>query len=165
MAGTVWLMAVRERGLGQSPFFSAAHPDLTSRRQEKACPLGRPGLGLGVASCRAALHPQDCQGQQPKPLPKCQPAASRLGQRLLMGATVRGRTAGLQGRDSAHPMVLSLLPGSGVEPGMPGPHLLFAIHNIGGSVLTEPSASQGSGMKQQRARPCFSHLPCEGLIS
>ena len=79
MAGTVWLTAVRERGLGRSPSFSAAHSDLTSRRQEKACPLGRTGLGLGVALCRAALHPQDCQGQQPKLLPKCQPAASRRG--------------------------------------------------------------------------------------
>ena len=139
MAGTVWLMAVRERGLGQSPFFSAAHPDLTSRRQEKACPLGRPGLGLGVASCRAALHPQDCQGQQPKPLPKCQPAASRLGQRLLMGATVRGRTAALQGRDRAHPMVLSLLPVSGMEPDVPGLHLLSAVHSSSGSKLAEPA--------------------------
>lgn len=165
MAGTVWLMAVRERGLGRSPSFSAAHSDLTSRRQEKACPLGRTGLGLGVALCRAALHPQDCQGQQPKPLPKCQHDASRLGQRLLTAATVRGRTVGLQGRGRAHPVVPSLSQGSGVEPDMPRLHLLSAVHNIGRSELAEPSASPVSGMKQHRACPCLSHLPCEGLIS
>ena len=67
------------KGTGTATSFSAADPDLTSSRQETACPLGRPELGLGVALCRAALHPQDCQDQQPKPLPKCQPAASRWG--------------------------------------------------------------------------------------
>ena len=76
-----------------------------------------------------------------------------------------GRTAELQGRDSAHPMVPSLLPGSGVEPGVPGLHLLSAVHNIGGSILAEPSANQGSGMKQHGVRLCLSHLPYEGLIS
>ena len=151
-------------GTGTATSFSAADPDLTSSRQEKECPLGRPELGLGVALCRAALHPQDCQGQQPKSLPKCQHDASRLGQRLLTAAAVWGRTVGLQGRGRAHPVVLSLSPGSGVEPDMPRLHLLSAVHNIGGSILAEPSASQGSGMKQHRAHPCLSHLPYEGLI-
>ena len=153
------------KGTGTATSFSAADPDLTSSRQEKACPLGRPELGLGVALCRAALHPQDCQDQQPKPLPKCQHDASRLGQRLLTAATVRGRTVGLQGRGRAHPVVPSLSQGSGVEPDMPRLHLLSAVHNIGRSELAEPSASPVSGMKQHQARPCLSHLPCEGLIS
>ena len=153
------------KGTGTATSFSAADPDLTSSRQEKACPLGRPELGLGVALCRAALHPQDCQDQQPKPLPKCQHDASRLGQRLLTASTVQGRTAGLQGRDRAHPKVPSLLPGSGVEPGMPRLHLLSAVHNFGKSIPAEPSASQGSGMKQYWARPCHSHLLYEALIS
>ena len=42
---------------------------------------------------------------------------------------------------------------------MPGLHLLSATHKSGGSILAEPSANQGSGMKQHRARPCLSHLP------
>ena len=92
---------------------------------------------------------------------RCQPT----GQRLLTAATVRGRTVGLQGRGRAHPVVLSLSQGSGVEPDMPRLHLLSAVHNIGRSELAEPSASPVSGMKQHQARPCLSHLPCEGLIS
>lgn len=36
------------------------HPNLTFRRQEKECSLGRRRLGLGEALCRAAFKPQDC---------------------------------------------------------------------------------------------------------
>lgn len=54
----------------------AGHPNLTFRKQEKECPLGRCRLGLREALCRAAFKPQDCQGQKPKPLSECQLAAS-----------------------------------------------------------------------------------------
>lgn len=44
------------------------YPNLTFRRKEKECPLGRCELSLGEALCRAAFKLQDCQGQKPKPL-------------------------------------------------------------------------------------------------
>ena len=84
MAGTVWLMAGRERGLGQPTSFSAAHPDLTSRRQEKECPLGRPGLGFGSSLMQGCPPPSGLPGSATKATSKmpacCQPTGAEAVQ-------------------------------------------------------------------------------------
>lgn len=111
---------------------------------------------------QAALHPQDCQGQQPKHrnvsplpadwgrgcsrLPQCR--AGLLGSRAETEPTQRSRAHYSQGVEP------------GVEPGMPGLHLLSATHKLRGGVNTGRALCQ-SGLWDETApgTPCLSHLP------
>lgn len=107
-------------GTREATFLPCRDPDLTFGREERERPLERRGLGLREALGRAALHSQDCQGQKPKPLPRMPARCQPVGAGTAHGCHGAGRTAGLRGRDRAHPTAPSLFPGPGVEPGVSG---------------------------------------------
>lgn len=121
MSGTVGLMAARVRGPGKPPSSPVGHPDLTFRRQEKECPLGRHGLVLGEALCRAALKPQDCQGQKPKPLPRVPACCQTTWVETAHSCHSTGHNCWPSpGQKRCPPSVPHhCSPGPGAEPGMP----------------------------------------------
>lgn len=74
MSGTIWLMAVRVRGLGKPPFSPVRHSDLTFQRQEKECFL-RPGR-LSLVEPRLPSNLRTVKVKNQNNFPECQSAAN-----------------------------------------------------------------------------------------
>lgn len=127
--------------------------------------LGRHGLGLGEALCRAALKPQNCQGHKLKPLPRVPaPLPTDWGrgcpQLLQNEAGLPGFSRAEAGPTRCSP---SLLPRAWSGAWHAWECLLGLLSTVlaGLFSLHQP----GLWMKQHGACPCLSHLLREGLDS
>lgn len=120
------------------------YPNLTFRRKETECPLGRCELGLGEALCRAAFKLQYCQGQTPKPLPRVPAYRQLTGLETAHSRRSAGQADGLLwNRDRAHPRSPITAP-QGLEQSLA--YLLRSASSLykTGRLL---SANHGSGAK------------------